>query len=119
MKPISLFAFALVAAASSSLAQAPGFVAGLHPDRRPDGAPQVAQQPADPQALARSLRGIEGQPPGNVEAIAATGAWWVPLRGPGMTPPYDPRGWHAAPGADAPAAGASGTAQAAPASAAQ
>jgi hypothetical protein len=95
MKPHSIIALVLAAAAGSSLAQAPAFVAGLHPDRRPDNAPQLTQQVMSPDALARSLRGIEGAPPGNVESIAATGAWWVPLRGPGMTPPYDPRGWHA------------------------
>ncbi|QTD45102.1 hypothetical protein [Ottowia testudinis] len=119
MKPISLTALALAALAGNSLAQAPGFVAGLHPDRRPDGAPQITQQVASPEALARSLRGVEGPPPGNVESIAATGAHWVPLRGPGMTPPYDPRNWHAQPAAQGAAAGASGTAAAAPASAAK
>jgi hypothetical protein len=106
MTRISLIALALAATAGASWAQAPGFVAGLHSDRRPDNAPQITQQTTSPETLARDLRGIEGTPPGNVESIVATGAWWVPMRGPGMTPPYDPRGWHSAPGAAAPAASA-------------
>jgi hypothetical protein len=84
----------LLAAAGGAAAQAPGYVAGLQPDRRPDGAPLVTSSELTPDQLSRALRGIEGQPPGNVETIAATGRWWVPLRGPGMMPPYDPRGWH-------------------------
>ena len=104
MKLLSLTALALLAVAGTSLAQAPGFVAGLHPDRRPDAAPHIAQPTPNPEALARSLRGIEAPVPGNVETIAATGAWWVPLRGPGMTPPYDPRAWHAQPATAASAA---------------
>ena len=62
----------------------------------------AAPGPQAVEAIEARLRGIEGQPPGNVESVAATGAWWVPLRGPGMTPPYDPRGWHAPAGAGAP-----------------
>ncbi len=120
MTRISLIALALVAAAGGSWAQAPaGFVAGLHPDRRPDNAPQITQQTTSPEALARDLRGIEGQPPGNVETIAATGAWWVPLRGPGMTPPYDPRGWHAPQGAAATAANGGAASGATPAASAK
>jgi hypothetical protein len=83
------------AAAGGAAAQGSGYVAGLHSDRRPDGAPPAATQVSlPPDQLARALHGIEGEPPGNVEAIAATGGWWVPLRGAGMTPPYDLRGWH-------------------------
>jgi hypothetical protein len=91
------FLLCLLAVAGSAAAQAPGYVAGLHPDRRPDGAPQLTQPDLSADQLSRALHGIEGPPPGNVEAVAATGHWWVPLRGPGMTPPYDPRGWHAGP----------------------
>ncbi len=47
-----------------------------------------------PEQLAHALRGVEGVPPGNVASIAGSGAWWVPLRGPGMPAPYDPRGLH-------------------------
>ena len=84
----------LLAAASGAAAQDAGFVAGLHPDRRPDGAPQATQAAQTPEQLAQALHGIDRPAPGNVESIAATGKWWVPLRGPGMNPPYDLRGWH-------------------------
>jgi hypothetical protein len=93
MKPFFL-ALCLLALAGGVAAQAPGHVAGLHPDRRPDGAPQVTQGDLSAEPLREALRGIEGAPPGNVETIAATGRWWVPLRGPGMLAPYDLRGWH-------------------------
>jgi hypothetical protein len=86
--------FCLVASAGSAAAQTAGYVAGLHPDRRPDGAPRLEQVTLTPEQLQRALHGIEGPAPGNVESIAATGKWWVPLRGPGMNPPYDLRGWH-------------------------
>ena len=84
----------LLAAAGGVAAQDAGFVAGLHPDRRPDGAPQATQTALTPEQLAQALHGIDRPAPGNVESIAATGRWWVPLRGPGMNPPYDLRGWH-------------------------
>ena len=98
MKPISL-ALCLLTLACGAAAQTPGTVAGLHPDRRPDGAPQVTQGEWTAEQLRQALRGIEGVPPGNVETIAATGRWWAPLRGPGMHPPYDLRGWHQQEGA--------------------
>jgi hypothetical protein len=50
-----------------------------------------------PEQMAQFLRGIEGQPPGNVTTIVATGQWYVPMRHPGMPAPYDLRGWHASP----------------------
>lgn len=72
------------------------WVAGLQPDRRPEGAPiQAERQIADKQ-LDRWLTGVSKPWPGNVEQIARTGAWFVPLRHPGMWGAYDIRGWHSA-----------------------
>jgi len=101
-----LFAAGLVACAASAGAQTGGYVAGLHPDRRPDAAPPAPTEATrTPQEVERALHGVEKPVPGNVESIAATGHWWVPLRQPGMTGPYDLRGWHEAPaGAPPPAA---------------
>lgn len=83
---------------------APGFVAGLVPDQRPAGTPVKADSPPTSEQMARYLKGVEGTPPGNVTHIVGTGNWWVPMRHPGMTPPYDPRGWHTStPAAAAPA----------------
>jgi len=107
-----LFAAGLVACAASAGAQTGGYVAGLHPDRRPDAAPpQPSEVMRTPEQVERALHGVEKPVPGNVESIAATGSWWVPLRQPGMSGPYDIRGWHGAPPASAPppAKPASGT----------
>jgi len=108
MKISLLFASGLMVCAAGAAAQAAGYVAGLHPDRRPDGAPpQPAQAERTPQQMERALHGIEQPAPANVAAVAATGNWWVPLRYPGMNGPYDLRGWH---DGDAPAAGAAAAA---------
>ncbi|MCL1861352.1 MAG: hypothetical protein FWG52_07460 [Proteobacteria bacterium] len=88
------FTVCLLVTAGSAAGQATGFVAGLHPDRRPDGAPQLAQATLTPEQLERALHGIDRPVPGNVESIVAAGRWWIPLRGPGMNPPYDLRNWH-------------------------
>lgn len=71
-------------------------IAGTAPDRRPVDAPTVTQQVLDPAALQRSLRGTVAPVPANVVEVARTGAWFVPLRSPGMTGPYDIRGWFSA-----------------------
>jgi hypothetical protein len=94
MRVTLFFAFGLIACAAGAAAQTGGYVAGLQPDRRPDAAPQLAEVARTPQQLAHALYGIEAPIPGNVALIAATGNWWVPLRHPGMTGPYDLRGWH-------------------------
>ena len=65
---------------------------------------QTYLEPTQEAGRALFLRGIEGQPPGNVTTIVTTGNWFVPMRHPGLTPPYDLRGWHAAPAPVTPAA---------------
>lgn len=71
-------------------------VAGLQPDRRPEGAPVVRAAPVEPPAKSARLTGITPPWPGNVERIAEQGAWYSPMFRPGMNPPYDLRGWHGA-----------------------
>ena len=120
MKPILVVTAGLLAVLTAGQAQAPGAsapavatpvagapIAGLQPHQRPAGAPTETDQPASPEQMARWLRGVSAPHPGNVDTIAATGRWWVPLRGPGMTPPYDPRGWHEGASAVSPVAPAS------------
>jgi len=85
---------AAVAGASSAAAPAAGFIAGLQPDQRPQGAPLKAERSIDDKLLERRMHGVSKPWPGNVEQIARNGEWWVPLRHAGMTPPYDIRGWH-------------------------
>jgi hypothetical protein len=94
MKTLLLFVPVLVGTVNAAAAQTGGYIAGLQPDRRPDTAPRLTEVVRTPAQLARALYGIEKPVPGNVESIAATGNWWVPLRHPGMTGAYDLRGWH-------------------------
>lgn len=70
-------------------------VAGITPDRRPAGAPVVlaASAPAP-----RGLRGIAEPLPAGLGFMASQGAWYTPFTRPGMTGPYDLRGWHTAAG---------------------
>ncbi|MDR0274866.1 MAG: hypothetical protein LBI48_05935 [Burkholderiaceae bacterium] len=104
MRVLVLFALGLTVCATGAAAQTAGYVAGLHPDRRPDAVPQLEEAARTPDQLERALRGIEKPVPGNVASIAATGNWWVPLRRPGMTGPYDLRGWHEGPASAPPPA---------------
>lgn len=81
--------------APATVASAAPFISGTHPDRRPEGAPVIKTDPeVIPQELKQRLHGIPQPIPGNVEEIAHTGQWFVPLRHPGMMPPYDIRHWH-------------------------
>ncbi|MCL1962202.1 MAG: hypothetical protein FWG56_10655 [Desulfovibrionaceae bacterium] len=91
-----------MACATGATAQTASRIAGLHPDRRPDDAPRVPEAARTPAQVEQTLYGVEKPIPGNVELIAATGNWWVPLRQPGMNAPYDLRGWHSAAPSDTP-----------------
>ena len=71
-------------------------IAGTQPDRRPEGAPTITQYVQDRAALARYLHGVSQPIPPSISANAKDqGAWFTPFNHPGMSPPYDPRGWHA------------------------
>ena len=94
MKIPLIFALGLMACATSALSQTSPYVAGLQPDRRPDEAPQITVDTRTPEQVEQALHGVEKPVPGNVELVAATGNWWVPLRQPGLNNPYDLRGWH-------------------------
>lgn len=72
-------------------------IAGLKPYERPASAPRMAELPASAEQVAHDLRGISAPVPGNLQSIAATGHWFVPLRRRGMSPPYDPRDLHGSP----------------------
>jgi len=98
----------LMACATGAAAQTSGYVAGLHPDRRPDTAPRLTETARTPEQMEHALHGIDKPVPGNVESIAATGNWWVPLRQPGMHGAYDLRGWYAGSARPAAAAASAG-----------
>ncbi len=76
----------------SAHAAAP-FIAGSVPDRRPPQAPVLSQYAPDPFTVQVYLHGIAEPVPTNVAAAIRSGPWYMPLRSPGMAPPYDIRGW--------------------------
>lgn len=69
-------------------------MAGLTPDRRPEGAPVVVQNNRAPKWEERFFFGITGKRPASLAWSADQGSWYTPFDRPGMTGPYDIRGWH-------------------------
>jgi hypothetical protein len=68
-------------------------VAGLAPFQRPANAPV---QTAPPVLDARqALRGVSSPVPDSLKFLNDQGGWYTPFTHPGMTAPYDLRGWHA------------------------
>ena len=70
------------------------FVAGMKPDRRPEGAPVVKEYRKDAAWYERALTGIAPPYPYSLKFLEDQGAWYTPFIHPGMLPPYDLRGWH-------------------------
>ncbi len=70
------------------------FVAGVKPDRRPEGAPVVKEYRKDAAWYERALTGIIPPYPYSLKFLEDQGAWYTPFIHPGMLPPYDLRGWH-------------------------
>ncbi|MCX7945619.1 MAG: hypothetical protein N2557_01405 [Hydrogenophilus sp.] len=75
---------------------APAFIGGTQPDRRPLNAP-IQTQPLTEQKRERvASHGISAPIPGNIpKIIKDQGGWYTPFNRPGMTSYYDLRGWHA------------------------
>jgi len=78
----------------SSAPVAAGEISGLQPDRRPQGAPVMTAYPKDGAWYRRALTGIEQPYPASLRFLEDQGAWFTPFIHPGMTGPYDIRGWH-------------------------
>jgi hypothetical protein len=70
-------------------------VAGLAPHQRPANAPVLTTSPV--LDARQSLRGVSSPVPDSLKFLNDQGAWFTPFTHPGMTGPYDLRGWHAAP----------------------
>lgn len=87
----------LSALASVSLAQANAGmpVAGLAPAARPVDAPRITAALAPDKTQA--LHGVTEPVPSSLRFLNHQGGWFNPFAFPGMTPPYDLRGWHARP----------------------
>lgn len=70
------------------------FIAGVDPSVRPPDAPVMAPLKRDDAWFAQALRGVEEPFPPSLDFLQDQGRWYTPFLHPGMTPPYDLRGWH-------------------------
>jgi len=82
------------AIAQSGVVFAQGPVAGTTPDRRPEGAPSIVTLEHDGAWFRRALTGVDRPFPWSLRFLDDQGAWYTPFNRPGMTGPYDIRGWH-------------------------
>lgn len=71
-----------------------GFIAGTAPSHRPEGAPVITTYPKNGAWYDRALHGVDRPYPASLRWLVDQGAWFTPFTHPGMTPPYDIRGWH-------------------------
>ena len=86
-----LFATASLAVTAVAAEQ---FVAGVNPDRRPEGAPVISEYQKDAAWYSNALRGVDRPYPASLKFLEDQGAWYTPFNHPGMDGPYDIRHWH-------------------------
>ena len=70
-----------------------GFVAGLAPHQRPEGAPVIKDFTPDPAWRARALTGVSAPVPASLQFLDHQGAWYTPFNHPGWPGYYDLRQW--------------------------
>ena len=70
------------------------FVAGTVPGQRPQGAPTLTQFEKPDGWYSRSLTGLQRPFPQSFRFLEDQQGWYTPFNHPGMTGPYDIRGWH-------------------------
>lgn len=70
------------------------FIAGVKPDQRPENAPVIMEVRKDNAWYAKALTGISQPFPNSLRFLDDQGNWYTPFNRPGMTGPYDIRGWH-------------------------
>ncbi|MFV0410841.1 MAG: hypothetical protein ACK5LJ_14445 [Paracoccus sp. (in: a-proteobacteria)] len=101
----SIVAALIVATAAPVLAQdaaigepGPGaaFIAGTDPSQRPAGAPVITEFVKSDEWYQAALTGVSEPYPASLGFLDDQGAWFTPFIHPGMTAPYDIRGWHSA-----------------------
>lgn len=71
-------------------------IGGTEPDRRPEAAPVAREGGLDEAARAVALKGVTKPYPASLGFLNDQGGWYTPFSHPGMTGPYDIRGWHKA-----------------------
>ncbi len=69
-------------------------VAGTKPDQRPADAPVVHELEKNGAWYDHALTGVDSPYPYSLRFLEDQGAWFTPFTRPGMTGPYDIRGWH-------------------------
>lgn len=70
------------------------YVAGTEPSLRPQKAPAITEVPKNAEWYLGALVGVEKPYPHSLRFWEDQGNWFTPFRKPGMTGPYDHRGWH-------------------------
>lgn len=83
---------AVLVGVSGQAASADHPVAGVAPDRRPDGAPVISTLTRDPDWYATALRGVSRPHPESLDFLEDQGNWYTPFTRPGMSGRYDIRG---------------------------
>lgn len=67
-------------------------IAGIEPFQRPANAPRIVTPP--PLNKQAALYGVSEPVPASLKFLDDQGGWFNPFTHPGMTGPYDLRGWH-------------------------
>lgn len=87
--------FIIMSSASSLASAGYGYpVAGSEPWQRPQGAPVIEWVNHDRRWYEEALTGINQPYPRSLWFLDNQGNWHTPFNRPGMTAPYDLRGWH-------------------------
>lgn len=84
--------FCLMGIAGTANAKYP--IAGVKPDARPEGAPVIQQAQHDQKWFELAMTGVEKPYGKGLNFIKNQGSWYTPFAVPGMSGPYDIRGWH-------------------------
>jgi hypothetical protein len=79
-------------AATPALADFP--IAGVRPYQRLEGAPVINEVDKAPGWYEHALTGVSRPYPVSLRFLEDQGNWYTPFNRPGMTAPYDIRGWH-------------------------
>ncbi len=69
-------------------------VAGVKPDQRPENAPMITTMEKSDAWFEHAFSGVDQPYPESLNFLQNQGRWFNPFIHPGMTGPYDIRGWH-------------------------
>lgn len=84
----------LALAAGAAQADEPVVVGGMTPSIRPPNAPSIQGVHYGRAWFSRALHGIGEPYPASLGFLGDQGEWYTPFNRPGMTSPYDIRGWY-------------------------